>query len=67
MRKFAVEGMSCHHCRNHVQRAILGVDGVTQATVSLEDAEAQVIGTASDEALIQAVAEMGYQLKPKSE
>ena len=43
------------------------VDGVAQATVSLEDAEAQVIGTASDEALLQAVAEIGYQLKPKSE
>ncbi len=67
VRKFAVEGMTCNHCRNHVERAILGVEGVTQATVSLEDAEAQIIGTASDEALLQAVAEIGYQLKPKSE
>ena len=67
VRKFAVEGMTCNHCRNHVERAILGVEGVTQATVSLEDAEAQIIGTASDEALLQAVAEIGYQLKPKAE
>ena len=59
--------MTCNHCRNHVERAILGVEGVTQATVSLEDAEAQIIGTASDEALLQAVAEIGYQLKPKAE
>ena len=66
VRKFVVEGMTCNHCRNHVEKAILGVEGVAQASVSLEDAEAQIIGTASDEALIQAVEEMGYQLHPKS-
>ncbi len=66
VRKFSVEGMTCNHCRNHVEKAILGVEGVTQASVSLEDGEAHIMGTASDEDIIKAVAEIGYQLHPKS-
>lgn len=66
VRKFTVEGMTCNHCRNHVEKAILGVEGVTQASVSLEDGEAHIMGTASDEDIIKAVAEIGYQLHPKS-
>lgn len=66
VRKFSVEGMTCNHCRNHVEKAILGVEGVTQASVSLEDGEGQIIGTASDEDIIKAVGEIGYQLHPKS-
>ena len=58
--------MTCNHCRNHVEKAILGVEGVTQASVSLEDGEAHVMGTASDEDIIKAVGEIGYQLHPKS-
>ena len=27
VRKFSVEGMTCNHCRNHVEKAILGVEG----------------------------------------
>lgn len=64
-RVFAVEGMTCNHCRNHVEKALLSTPGVVAARVSLENKEARVVGTATDEALQQAVEEIGYQLKKK--
>ena len=62
-RRFVVEGMTCHHCCTHVEKALQRVPGVTHAEVSLERGEALVEGDATDDALMQAVADIGYTLR----
>lgn len=60
-----VEGMMCAKCQAHVQKALEGIEGVTAVSVSLEDKQASVTmdNEVADEALCQAVAEAGYEVK----
>ncbi len=60
MKTYHVEGMHCNHCRMFVEKAILEVDGVTDAKVDLHRKEAYVEGTASDEAICRAIEKAGY-------
>ena len=46
-----------------VEKALQRVPGVTHAEVSLERGEALVEGDATDDALMQAVADIGYTLR----
>ena len=57
-----VEGMSCAHCQMHVQKALLGVAGVHDAEVSLEENKAVVTldQDVPDQALMDAVTDAGY-------
>lgn len=55
-----VEGMTCNHCRMHVENALRGVNGVENAQVDLAKGEAVVTGAANREDLIKAVEEAGY-------
>lgn len=59
-----IEGMMCAHCQAHVQKALEGVAGVTQVTVSLEENKATVtVGEqVEDQQLIDAVTESGYKV-----
>ena len=59
-----VEGMMCQNCVKHVTRALQGVPGVTEVSVSLEDKSAAVTADAAvtDEALKAAVTEEGYEV-----
>ena len=63
VRRFAVDGMTCHHCSAHVEKALRTVPGVTLAEVNLERGEALVEGDATDETLINAVKRIGYTLR----
>ncbi|MDA8344520.1 MAG: cation transporter [Thermaerobacter sp.] len=59
----AIDGMTCDHCKMTVTKALMGVEGVKTAQVSLEDARADVEfdpARVSVEALVQAVDEEGY-------
>ena len=58
-----IEGMMCQHCVKAATKALEGVVGVTAVTVSLEDKQAVVEGTATDEALTAAIADAGYEVK----
>ena len=62
-RNLKISGMSCAHCVSHVKSALEGIEGVSQADVSLENHEAEV--TLSDEVvvadLIAAVEGAGYE------
>ena len=59
-----IEGMMCDHCRQHVENALNGIDGVS-AKVNLEKKEAivQLTKSISDETLVKAVKEAGYEVK----
>ena len=39
---YKIKGMSCNGCRNHVEKALSGIDGVQKAVVDLENAEASI-------------------------
>ena len=58
-----IEGMMCQHCVKAATKALEGVAGVTAVTVSLEDKQAVVEGTAIDEALTAAIVDAGYEVK----
>lgn len=57
-----VEGMMCAHCQAHVQKALAGVEGVTEAVVDLESKKATVTlaQDVADQVLMDAVTEAGY-------
>ena len=60
--KLDVKGMHCEICVARVTEALEGAEGVTSATVSLEDESAVVEGhgIAKDQ-LVAAVQEAGYE------
>lgn len=60
-----IEGMMCQHCVAHVTKALEGVEGVTGVEVVLKKKTAQVeLGAeVSNEALVAAIAEAGYEVK----
>ena len=39
---YAISGMSCNGCRSHVEKTLNSIDGVTEAQVNLEKAEATI-------------------------
>ena len=59
-----IEGMMCAHCQAHVQKALEGVEGVTQVEVSLEENKATVTMTpgVNEQDLAAAVTEAGYKV-----
>ncbi len=62
---YHIEGMNCNHCRAAAEKALQAVPGVESASVSLEDKQALVTGTASEEALRKAIDEVGFTLTPE--
>ncbi len=61
--KLKISGMSCGHCVSHVKSALEGVEGVSEADVSLENHKADVTtsGEVIDADLIAAVEAAGYE------
>jgi len=62
-KKMLIEGMNCIHCKANVEKALKGVAGVTDAEVDLEAKTARIEADAavSDEALMAAVKEKGFE------
>ncbi|MCG8489374.1 MAG: heavy metal translocating P-type ATPase [Chromatiales bacterium] len=61
-----VSGMTCPHCVNNVQKALLAVPGVDSAEVALEEGTAVVRGSAQATILVQAVVDAGYAAETDS-
>jgi copper chaperone CopZ len=64
-----IEGMSCPHCVQTLERALLAADGVQAATVDLEQQEAVVQydpNVVQPASLVTTVMEAGYQAKVMS-
>ena len=59
-----VSGMTCGGCVKSVERALLRVPGVERALVDLSAGHAVIEGIASTEALVNAVQEAGYEVRP---
>lgn len=57
-----IEGMMCMHCVKAVEKALSAVEGVTAVSVSLEDKQAVVEGSAAEDALKAAVVDAGYEV-----
>ena len=57
-----IDGMMCDHCRQHVEKALSAIDGVTKVAVSLKDKNAVVTLSkdVDEKTLFDAVSEAGY-------
>ncbi|WP_270421202.1 heavy metal translocating P-type ATPase [Acidaminococcus massiliensis] len=60
MKQYIVTGMTCASCQAHVEKAVAGVPGVKNVSVSLLTNSMGVEGTASDAEVIKAVEDAGY-------
>lgn len=61
---YAVDGMTCGHCRAAVMEEVAALDGVREAEVDLESGRLVVRGAGvSDDAVAAAVEEAGYRLR----
>ena len=58
-----IKGMTCHHCAANVQKSIASVEGVTKATVSLEEKTAYVEGEFSTDDIRKAVESIGFEIE----
>ncbi len=67
MKQYTVTGMSCAACSARVEKAVSGVQGVASCSVSLLTNSMGVEGTASAEAVIEAVRNAGYGAAVKGE
>ena len=58
-----VDGMMCPRCEAHVTKALLAIDGVTEATASHEENLATVTLSkdVADDILIKAIVDEGYE------
>ena len=60
MEQYNVEGMSCAACVAHVEKAVRGVDGVSDVCVNLLTNSMTVEGSAASDAICDAVEKAGY-------
>lgn len=67
MEQYSVTGMSCAACSSRVEKAVSKVDGVTSCSVSLLTNSMGVEGTASADAIIEAIEQAGYGASKKGE
>lgn len=55
--------MTCNHCRTAAQGAIERTEGVTAVSIDLAKREARISGTATREALENALNDIGFELE----
>lgn len=55
--------MTCNHCRAAAQGAIEHTEGVTAVSIDLAKREARISGTATREALADALNDIGFELE----
>lgn len=60
--QFKIKGMTCASCANRVEKALLSVPGITQASVNLATETATVAGDTGTTDVEAAVKAAGYQL-----
>lgn len=63
-KQYKITGMNCPHCRAAVEKAIAGVSGVENVSVSLSDGMAVVSGEHNPGAIVEAVEAAGFNANP---
>ena len=58
---FSVKGMTCDHCARSVSEEVAEVPGVENVAVDLGSGRLTVAGEFSDDAVVAAVEEAGYE------
>ncbi|TVQ60156.1 MAG: heavy-metal-associated domain-containing protein [Phycisphaerales bacterium] len=62
--RLRVKGMSCDGCARAVTRAVMSVEGVERAEVSLGEGWASYEGSAEPEAVADAIEDVGFEAIP---
>lgn len=57
-----VKGMTCNHCKNNVEKAIMKVDGVEQVDINLADGRTVVTGSFDRDAIKKSVEGIGFEV-----
>ncbi len=59
-----IEGMMCGHCSMHVEKALKGIEGVTDVAVDLQNktAEVSMSKEIADEVFKNIISEEGYEV-----
>jgi|AKYZ01.1.fsa_nt_gi Heavy-metal-associated domain. len=60
-KEIKIEGMSCEHCKKHVEEALLKMNNTT-GSVDLDNNKATIATTADDTAITIAIEEAGYKV-----
>lgn len=60
MEQYTITGMSCAACSARVEQAVSSLEGVTSCSVNLLTNSMVTEGTATDQAIIDAVEQAGY-------
>jgi len=60
MQQFDISGMSCAACSARVEKAVSGLEGVTECSVNLLTNSMNVEGSATSDQIIKAVEDAGY-------
>ena len=58
---FTVKGMTCDHCARSVSEEVAEVPGVENVDVDLQTGRVKVSGEFSDDAVVAAVEDAGYE------
>lgn len=63
-KKVFIEGMTCGHCKMHVENALNEINGVKSVTVNLKEkvANIELAKAVDDVQLIAAVEDIGYSV-----
>lgn len=64
--KIKVNGMSCDHCKDRVEKGLSRLDGVTAVRVDLPSGTVTVEGDVSEELLRNTLDELGYDYGGKA-
>lgn len=63
MYQFKVEDMTCGHCVIRVTKAVKAVDSQAQVDVSLRDKRVNVLSSAAQDQIAEAIKDAGYTPK----
>lgn len=59
----AVEGMTCNHCKNNVEKNLAIIEGVTSVEVNLSQETVNIEGVFSIDEIVDKINQLGYQCK----
>ena len=65
-RVFDVPDISCNHCKRAIEDAVSAVSEVDSVVVTVDRRVVEVAGVASDEAVIAAIGQAGYEVDSSS-